>query len=126
MEKYIVIVNHKYLVSVEAGSHGGAEHRCLDLVYGIEYAQAFSRDDLRTEFFRDNAINCETVSLEWLAEQSKAYKAALDYEAEALRALEENHKRLQELRREFEILNHNSGTLQQNIIQSKSDRLAIL
>lgn len=104
MEKYIVIVNQKYLVSVEAGSHGGAEHRCLDLVYGIKTAQAFSRDDLRTEFFRDNAINCETLSFSELEAKSKAYKDALDYEEKASLERAAVEERIAELRRESDRL----------------------
>ncbi len=125
MERYIVIVNQKYLVSVEAGSHGGAEHRCLDLVYGIEGAQAFSRKDLRTEFFRDNAIECETISFAELVEKSNAYHESVKYESECRKALEDNESRIKELRRQLDLLEHNNGILQQNIIQSKSDRLAI-
>lgn len=78
MEKYLVIVNQKYLVNVEANSHGGAEHRVLDLVYGITGAQAFSKKDMSTEFFRDYAINCETVSFNWLVEQSKYFQEVGD------------------------------------------------
>lgn len=126
MEKYMVIVNQKYLVSVEAGSHGGAEHRILDTGYGFHGAQAFSREDLRTEFFRDNAIECETVSFDWLAAQSKAYKAALDYEAEAIRAMKDNQQRIEALRREIEILEASNDNLKKNIEDSKNERKTIL
>lgn len=122
MEKYIVIVNQKYLVSVEAGSHGGAEHRCLDLVYGIETAQAFSRDDLRTEFFRDNAIKCETISFSELASKSEAYKATVEYENEADLAIRDNDARIAKLRRELEALQENNNTLCENIRLSQKER----
>lgn len=122
MEKYIVIVNQKYLVSVEAGSHGGAEHRCLDLVYGIETAQAFSRDDLRTEFFRDNAINCETLSFAELVAKSEAFAAAVMYEAEAKQAISDNESRIAKLRHELELLQDNNNTLSENIRLSRKER----
>ena len=126
MEKYIVIVNQKYLVSVEAGSHGGAEHRCLDLVYGIHTAQAFSRDDLRTEFFRDNAILCETLSFSELEDKSKAYKAALDYEEGVGQAIKDNKTRIAELRRQLELLEENESTLFENLRESALERKQII
>ena len=115
MEKFIVIVNRKYLVSVEAGSHGGAEHRCLDLIYGIDTAQAFSRDDLRTECFRDNAIDCETISFAELAERSKSYEQAMKNEKEARKAIEENEKKIAELEREIALIMDNNDILKYNI-----------
>ena len=126
MEKYIVIVNRKYLVSVEAGSRGGAEHRCLDLIYGIETAQAFSRADLRTEFFRDNAIECDTISFAELVTKSEAYKAAVEYENEAIKAIEDNRSRIENLRREIALLEDNSALLKLNIDESVSERHTIL
>ena len=126
MEKYIVIVNRKYLVSVEAGSRGGAEHRCLDLGYGIEYAQAFSRDDIRTEFFRDAAIECETISFAELVSKSEAYKAALDYEEECRDALESTRREIESLRRKLSLLEDNEATLHNNLMASIKDRKEIL
>lgn len=125
MEKYIVIVNHKYMVSVEACSHGGAEHRCLDLVYGIEYAQAFSRDDLRTEFFRDNAIDCETISFAELVSKSEAYKAAVDYENECRELLRADRARIEQLRREIEALENGMDALRDRIEETVTERSKI-
>lgn len=122
MEKYIVIVNQKYLVSVEAGSHGGAEHRCLDLVYGIETAQAFSREDLRTEFFRDAAIVCETLSFAELASKSEAYKAAVEYENECRETARLNEKRIEQLRREIETIEHGLDALQDRISEAVAEK----
>ena len=126
MEKYIVIVNRKYLVSVEAASHGGAEHRCLDLVYGIETAQAFSRNDLRTEFFRDNAIECETISFSELKEKSEAYKASVAYEKEVSKAIEDNRSQIEALRREIALIEDNSALLAVNLKEAVGARQAIL
>jgi hypothetical protein len=118
MEKYIVIVNRKYLISVEAGSHGGAEHLCLDLVYGIDTAQAFSRDDLRTEFFRDAAIECETISFSELVAKSEAYKAHIDRAAECNYKRGINASRAAELRRELEALAAADQALRDEIVEA--------
>ena len=125
MEKYIVIVNRKYLVSVEANSHGGAEHRCLDLHYGIQTAQAFSREDLRTECFRDMAIDCETISFAELATKSEAFKKEIEYEKEARKAIEDNNSRIDKLLAEVAILKENNGVLNFNINQSIDERQKI-
>lgn len=125
MEKYIVIVNQKYLVSVEAGSHGGAEHRCLDLVYGIDTAQAFSRNDLRTEFFRDNAILCETLSFSELVSKSEAYKAALDYENEVRETLEKTRNEMAELQRKLEQLKNGEQALHDRLMEAIPERKKI-
>lgn len=122
MEKYIVMVNHKYLVSVEANSRGGAEHRILDLVYGIEYAQAFSREDLRTEFFRDNAFDCETISFEQLKEKSETIHNAIVYENNTLQTIHENEKKIRQLRKELELLEHNTDILRENVLRSRDER----
>lgn len=125
MEKYIVIVNQKYLVSVEACSHGGAEHRCLDLVYGIETAQAFSRDDLRTEFFRDNAILCETLSFAELVSKSNAYEAAVKYESEVRENLEKTRNEMAELKRKLEQLKNGEQALHDHLMESIDERKKI-
>lgn len=126
MEKYIVIVNQKYLVSVEASSHGGAEHRCLDLVYGIDTAQAFSRDDLRTEFFRDNAILCETLSFSELAAKSEAYKAAVERENEIREALEKTRAEMAELQRKLQKLEDCEQLLHNSLMDAIPERNKIL
>lgn len=126
MEKYIVIVNWKYLVSVEANSHGGAEHRCLDLCYGIETAQAFSKADLKTEFFRDNAIQCETISFTELASKSAEYKNALDYVEECKKYMNEASAEIARMLKEVEKLRNGNQNLMQNIDQTEKELKAIL
>ena len=79
MEKYIVIVNQKYTVKVEANSLLGAEHYILDNFEGIEGAQAFDKDGMKTEYFRDMMLLCEPISLDELQNMSDSYK--LDIEA---------------------------------------------
>ena len=77
--KFIVMVNQKYLVSVEANTNGGAEHKILDNVYyGIETCQAFSPEEMKTEFFRSCFEECETISYSELFDKAKEYKRLQD------------------------------------------------
>ena len=64
--KYIVEVNAKYLVSVEAQSAGGAEHVVLDYQgynSGIWGALAFDNKTVKTDTFVGAMMHCETISL---------------------------------------------------------------
>lgn len=75
MKKFIVIVNNKYAVSVIAESSGGAEHKILDDVYyGVETCQAFSLNELDTDFFVDLMQKCETIGFSELVDKSKEQK----------------------------------------------------
>ena len=79
MEKFFVIVNFKYLVMVEAATHGGAEHKILDNVYyGIETCQAFSMAEISTDFFKCRAKECETISYAELQRKAEEYKRISD------------------------------------------------
>ena len=72
LETFIVIVNEKYAVNVRAATNGGAEHKILDDVYyGIKSCQAFSLDELNTDFFKNLMAGCQTVSIESLREKTK-------------------------------------------------------
>lgn len=45
-EKYLVVVNSKYVLTIESTSLGGAEHVILDqCYYGIKQCQAFNLSD---------------------------------------------------------------------------------
>lgn len=84
MAKYLVIVNQKYLVSVEANTNGGAEHRVLDLFpypSVIHSCQAFSQESMKTEFFSNSAINCETISYSELVSRADHCKQLRDEES---------------------------------------------
>lgn len=125
MEKYIVIVNRKYLVSVEANTNGGAEHKCLDLHYGIKTAQAFSLYDLRTECFRDMAIECETISFAELSAKSDTFRRAVEYETEVRKAIKDNLNQIEELNREVALIEDNNALLKINLNESIEDRQKI-
>ena len=126
MEKFIVIVNNKYLVMVEANSHGGAEHRILDdIYYGIEACQAFTLKETSTDTFRALAAHCETISFKEMQAKAKEYKTELDYEAEAKKALEENKARIEALEKELVALRNGSEMLQRNVVLSEQNRCII-
>lgn len=60
--KYIVEVNAKYLVSVEAETALQAEHKILEY-NGIWGALAFDRQALKTDTFAGAVQGCEMISL---------------------------------------------------------------
>lgn len=77
MNKYIVIATvdvvissglstrqNMYAVTVEANSNGSAEHKLLDLGECVKYAQAFGRDEIKTDTFTLMIMEAETISLE--------------------------------------------------------------
>jgi hypothetical protein len=96
--KFIVIVNQKYLVTVEANTHGGAEHVILDTVYyGIKTCQAFTVDEIVTDTFKALAENCETISYAEMLEKSKLYKETLNNLEQAKRVAEKEKTQIEEL-----------------------------
>lgn len=97
--KYIVEVNAKYLVSVEADSVLKAEHKVLDYD-GIWGALAFDRDAMKTDTFMGAVQGCEMVSMKELEDMSKAYADAYVEKSKALdehRAADEEVERLEAL-----------------------------
>ena len=77
--KYLVVVNRKYIVSVEANSAGGAEHKILDGIhYGIETCQAFSPAETGTDMFKWFLETSETISMDELMERGKRYAEKLE------------------------------------------------
>ncbi|MDD6456785.1 MAG: hypothetical protein PUF59_09415 [Lachnospiraceae bacterium] len=82
---YIVIVNNKYMMRVQAESKCGAEHVVLDRFsdeinkyHVITSAQAFDSDDLKnTWFFRDYFSRCDLISMRWLEELVEDYVSTM-------------------------------------------------
>ena len=102
--KYIVEVNAKWLVRVEAESALQAEHKVLDY-NGIWGALAFDRDMMKTDTFAGAVQGCEMVSMtELITMVNDAMdKKALAVKAKVARdentaAIEEMEKRLAELK----------------------------
>ena len=80
--KYFVIVNNTYLVSVESTSSVGAEHVLLDKIPvegAIKSCLAFSVEQLNTECFRDMAKDCVTISLDEFDTMCRSYLNAHDH-----------------------------------------------
>lgn len=73
--KYIVEVNAKYLVSIEAETQLRAEHTVLELD-GIWGALAFDRDAMKTDTFAGAVQGCEMVSMKKLEAMSAEYRGA--------------------------------------------------
>ena len=108
--KYMVVVNKKFIVSVEAISAGGAEHVILDRFSGIRGAQAFTAEELKTDTFAYYFAHCETISLNELEKLSDAYEAeyhklsvALDKRDEIEAQIAELKLKMAELKNKLEI-----------------------
>ncbi len=114
--KFMVVVNQKYLVNVEANTHGGAEHKILDDIhYGIETCQAFTFEEMTTDTFKALAENCETISYDEMVKRSKDYKATLDEIKEDNEIVEKYTKQLNELYKEIELAKDNMRVSLHNI-----------
>ena len=82
---YIVMVNSKYMMRVQAESKCGAEHVVLDRFseeinkyHVITGVQAFDQDDLKTTwFFRDYFSWCDLISMRWLEELVEDYVSTM-------------------------------------------------
>lgn len=106
--KYLVMVNQKYLVTVEANTNGGAEHKILDNVYyGIETCQAFSPEEMKTEFFRSCFEHCETISYSELYDKAAAYKKISQEIAEEKTKKEEYQKQIENLKEAIKLAESN-------------------
>ena len=103
--KYIVDVNAKWMVNVEAESALNAEHKMLDLE-GVWGANAYDRDGMMTDCFRDTVQFREFLSMEELANMTMAVampKAEIEtlkkqYAAEEAR-VQEQEKALRDAKR---------------------------
>lgn len=81
--KYMVVVNQKFMVAVEANSALAAEHEIINNFAGIDGAQAFDREAMKTDTFAGFLMDCETISLGELKDKADKYEAALKEEATA-------------------------------------------
>ena len=60
--KHFVMVNGKFMTTVDADSCAAAEHMILDNIPGTQSALAFDADSMTTETFRGCLLSCEMVS----------------------------------------------------------------
>ena len=94
--KYMVEVNAKWLVCVEAESVLSAEHKVLEFD-GVWGALAFDNKMLKTDTFAGAVMGCETVSIKELEEMAKAVADAKRAADEAKQAAKEAADRVKEL-----------------------------
>lgn len=88
--KFMVMVNNKFMVSVEAESNCGAEHRILDEIYdGMQSALAFDKESMKTDHFRGCLLGCETISFSELKNMSVAYRDQWEQYSSFSKAIEE-------------------------------------
>lgn len=114
--KFMVVVNNKYMVTVEAKTHGGAEHKILDdFYYGIEQCQAFSMEELNTETFKYFAYHCETISANELMGKCETYKKYLDEKSEKEFAITDYTEQILRLEKELELLQSDRITCRGNL-----------
>lgn len=71
--KYMIEVNAKYMVSIEADSPLQAEHKILNENDGCWGALAFDQRMMKTDTFAGAVATCETVSIGELQSMSQDY-----------------------------------------------------
>lgn len=118
---YMVVVNGKWIISVEAESALGAEHKILDTLNGIEGAQAFTAEELNTDTFKWFLENGETISYSGLHELSENYTdccRALADRREGEKAVADEIARLE---KQLEELRHDKSEWAKAVQYSKLD-----
>lgn len=114
--KFLVIVNQKYLVNVEANTHGGAEHIILDNVYhGIKTCQAFTIAETITDTFKAMVENCETISYGEMLEKSKLYQETLNNLERAKKIAKNEKEQINDLLQQIELRKESLRILANNI-----------
>ena len=99
--KYIVEVNAKYLVSIEAQSALNAEHKLLDY-NGIWGALAFDNKMIKTDTFLGAVQGCEMVSMDELIKMINETMDAKRAAVEAEIAHQDAANKVAELRKALE------------------------
>lgn len=135
MSKFFVIVNQKYVVSVEAQTSGGAEHVILDLLPldntlckfggGITSCQAFSERDMKTECFVEMVKDCNTVSLSEFVNMCETFKKHVKEFNSYLDEVIAVNKKISHLEDEINLYKQDLCSLQKNILCSRDAYLSI-
>lgn len=113
--KYIVEVNAKYLVSIEAETQLGAEHKVLEYD-GIWGALAFDNDAMKTETFRGVCLSCETISMKELEAMSEEYKASYIALANAQDALTQVNAEIADLEERLAKMKATKANIQKDVV----------
>ena len=108
MKNYMVITRiggNDYMVKVQAESLCSAEHQILDMgicgrnEYGVDGAQAFGAEEMKTGCFIQMALTSETISmdeLETIISERNARIKAQDEAEDRIREIEKQMKKLAE------------------------------
>ena len=94
--KYIVEVNAKFMVSIEANSCLDAEHKLLDYD-GVWGAMAYDSKMMKTDTFAGAVQGCEMVSMNDIRRMSNAYSEALNRFSESTKQYTEANKEIERL-----------------------------
>lgn len=116
--KYIVEVNAKYLVSIEAKTQLEAEHAVLEYD-GIWGALAFDRDAMKTDTFAGAVQGCEMVSMNELKAMSEEYRKVWAENAacvDAYKAADDEVRRIEEM---LKMAKENQSIALQNVYTAK-------
>ena len=107
---YVVMVNDKYMMRVQAESAYDAEHAVLERFsdeinkyHVITDVQVFDQDDLKTTwFFRDYFSRCDLVNMRWLEELVEDYVNTMHDLEDMSNLLIEAHKMVDTKEEELE------------------------
>lgn len=106
--KYMIVVNQKYMISLEHdGSCGGAEHVILDNYQGIEGCQAFDQEGMKTDTFMGYLTTCKTISLDELKTLSDEYGKRWKETAEARNKMKDLESEVEALRNQLDLASYN-------------------
>lgn len=99
MQKFMVIVNNRFVLLIEAQTNGGAEHKVFDACHNIdiESCQAFGMSELGTEFFQAMVAGCEIKSLSDLTAICNKIKEAQDRKQECVERIEDLKSQISDL-----------------------------
>lgn len=130
--KFIVEVNRKYLVAVEAETLCGAEHVILDryadeinTYHVISGAMAYDREGMKTDYFAAALESCETISLAELDRRVSEIVAGYEKLEEVQSYRKDIMKRKEELEAEMERIQNEYAELgaKYNNLTSKANNI---
>lgn len=102
MATFMVWVNQRFMVKVDANSNGGAEHRILDNYELIQGAQAFEiGKDTRTEYFENVMMDAKLISLDELRGLSDEYIGHCNSFGKAMQRIKDVDRQIEELKEEL-------------------------
>lgn len=138
MSKYIVVVNNKYIVTVEAESLCGAEHVILDRYaeeinryHVITGCQAFGKKEAKTDFFFEMVQSCETLSISALdakicliIRKTQSYELACEQLARECNEIIQIEEQIRTLQKQLKtaIADRNAHTVSKNELLAEIEK----